>query len=147
MKFFLAPWCLVGHYTYEECKYVESVAELWMWVAIGMIVYMLISYTRTKQRWEKAYKLLRHSMFLSPIVYTFSFIVFRLYVAILIIIVVFCVGNRLETKEIQDIKDKLRPPTQCELKKVKKSILILMTLVMIGITLVVLYCNGITYTI
>jgi hypothetical protein len=147
MKFFLAPWCLVDHYTYEECKYVESVAELWMWVAIGMIVYMLISYARTKQQWKKAYTLLRRSMFLLPVVNAVIFITFRSYIAILIMVVMFCVGNRLETKEIQDIRDKLKPPTQYELKKVKKSILILMTLAMIGVTLLVLYCNGITYTI
>ncbi len=114
-----------------------------MWLVAGMIFSIMICYILTKEPWKKAYRMLQGSLYLSPILYTIIFFVFRIYLSIPFIIGLFFLFSYLEKRELIEIVKKFKITDKSKIKQNNKLIVLLLTLSMIGISLLVLHFNAI----
>lgn len=124
-------------------EFVTFFLEILMWLVAGMIFSIMICYILTKEPWKKAYRMLQGSLYLSPILYTIIFFVFRIYLSIPFIIGLFFLFSYLEKRELIEIVKKFKITDKSKIKQNNKLIVLLLTLSMIGISLLVLHFNAI----
>jgi len=138
----LSP-CMVNESTYE---FTSSFIEVLLWIAVGITFSILICYAATKEPWKKAYRMLHSSVYLCPIAYTIFFFALRIYVSIPLIIGLFVFFIYVEKKELATIVKTFRIRDTSKLKETNKLFVILITLLMIGISLLIFSLSGVNYT-
>lgn len=139
---------IIANYSDESFYDVLSgIFELFMCLAFVGILVILIVYACTSSKWKKTYRLIHYSSYLAPLVYVILFFIFRLYISVLLISVLFYVLSRIERKELKAAAKQYNIDDSSSLKTSNKFIIITTTIFIICVILLYLHHVGIDYLI
>ena len=122
---------IVSYYTDVYYEFTCKIVEFLMCLALVAILIILISYLRTSSKWKKAYILIHYSMYITPLLYAISFLVFRIYISVPFIISFNLFLSYTEKKELKKLLDQFSIPDPTSLKLSNKYIIISCTFLII----------------